>query len=205
MNKINKSFKLNKKGFSLIELIVVIALMVVATTIASMPLVNMYKARAKSAAEQVNTMLSQSKIDALSGVENEFWLYFDNTENCYKCHLAYTIEGSHKGKIYKTVEFGNKNLTIGYGKTVFGQDGKGIVRIRFNSQTGAIDVIKYNNGQNSKKISDYINGENAIRSNKMDEISEKYIWFGGTSKATSKYYIELNKDTGLIELVYQNA
>ena len=193
MKKTDKKIKNNNKGFSLIELVVVMALVIVLTTIASMPLVNIYKARAKSAAETVNSMMSQSKINALSGTENEMWLYYDNDAKHYVCLLRYT-NGDTMGEIYKTETFGNANLTIKIGSHEWPARGaeKGLVRLKFDCKTGKITSFW-------KGTYTITNGVMTAVTKGSGQYSSKIIKF----ISDKEYDIKLTEETGLIELEYK--
>ena len=73
----------NKKGYSLVELIVVVAILLVLASLSSGTLITAYKARGKSAATKLESMVTRSKINALSGRKNKLVLKFDEEKQEY--------------------------------------------------------------------------------------------------------------------------
>ncbi len=145
--------KRNNKGFSLIELLVVAAIVIVATAVAGGAATSAYHARSYKAAKTVDGMIAQSKVNALSGTKNCLIITFDSSSNCYKCGL-HTIEyNSETGEYYDSAEayeeqeIGNNHLHIICGEVDILSGGK--IRLEFNMDTGRIKSLKTGAGGNT--------------------------------------------------------
>lgn len=71
----------NDKGFSLVELIVVIAMMAVAVTVTSLSLSNITLANAKKCATEIRTSLELARVETTGRVAGEapvIWIYKDD-------------------------------------------------------------------------------------------------------------------------------
>lgn len=129
----------NNKGLSLAELCVVIAIMAALIIVVSGSISIVFKARAKSAAEKIGSIVSQCKINSLSGIDNEFTLLYDNDKKQYVCTLAKKSDSDEYDDIYKEEMLGNSrvNITID-GNSVL--DGA-ILKIKFSNNDGGVEVI----------------------------------------------------------------
>ena len=83
---VNK-LKENRRGFSLVELIVVMAIMAALVLAVTMSLSVVSNLRARSAARRLDAMLSQCKIENLSGHKTELKLWYDSADNVYRADL----------------------------------------------------------------------------------------------------------------------
>lgn len=140
----------DNKGFSLIELLVVVAILALAVTFVGGSMVSVYNAGAKKAAEQINAMLAQSKIDAMSGMPCKFELGYSDTDECYYVAL-YSSDGTNFNE-YKREYLDkqetkamriNRSLTITVGKED-GTDTQTVtstnkITIFFNTSNGRVD------------------------------------------------------------------
>ncbi len=129
-----KSIK-NNKGFTLVELLIVIALMGALVVVCVGPLASVYKARAKSAANEIGAMLSESKIDSLSGKTNEFHLTFDGST--FICSLI------QEGSELKSENIGNKKTSIDVEGSSLNSDADKELVIKFNNQSGKVESAEY--------------------------------------------------------------
>ena len=151
--KLKSYLKDNKSGFSLIELLIVVALMIIIATVSGSALVNVNKTRAKSCATKLSSMLSQCKINSLSGIENTLTLSFNNDKKCYECSL--TKDG--ESEAYKTENIGTDKLEINIDDYSI-KTGK--LSVRFDKQTGALSEFKYGesgfNATSGTKANNYV-------------------------------------------------
>ncbi len=138
-NNIKRSIAGNNKGFSLVELIVTIAIMVTLVTIVSGSIVTLYKARTKTAAEKVGGIISQCKINSLSGIANYMELSYDSDSKAYACRLF-----KNDGELYKTEEIGNSFIGITADGTTIA-DGRKLY-ISFASGSGAVEMFEVSTG-----------------------------------------------------------
>ena len=134
--KINK----NSKGFSLLELVVVIAVMMALVLVVTGSFTLIYKSRAKSTAERFGAFLSQSKVNSLSGISNELEFYCDGEKGSYICRLKNSSGGE-----YKSSEIGASRIDVKVNGNSL-QDGEKLV-ISFSRSTGAVEKIML--GENS--------------------------------------------------------
>lgn len=143
INKLNKEQKKgllgNKKGMSLIELCVSMAIMatLIAVVIGSISVI--FRARAKTAAEKISSTISQCKINTLSGIDNEFSLSYDEDERQYVCRLSKKGAANTYSQVYKEEYLGNSRVSIAVGdKSVL--DGAEL-KIRFSNNDGKVEKI----------------------------------------------------------------
>lgn len=156
-NLIFKKFKGNKKGYTLIEVLVVVFMMVALLSIAVGSYSAYYRARGSKVSKTIDTMIAQSKIDSLSGRENIMVIRqqteYDKSEDGlnaaeYYAEL-YRIEGS-KAIRYKKEDIGNSWVTLSLinneaedteniSKQVADDN---LIVIRFNEKTGAITYLE---------------------------------------------------------------
>ncbi len=161
--KLKSYLKDNKSGFSLIELLVVVALMIIIATVSGSALVNVNKTNAKSCATKLSSMLSQSKINSLSGIDNILTLSFDG--EYYVCSL--TKDG--ESEAYKTENIGIDKLEISIDDYSIKT---GILTVRFDKQTGALTEFKYGengfNAASGTKNNNYVINVTSDKTYKID-------------------------------------
>lgn len=146
----------NNKGFSLIELIVIVAILAVAagTTIASLR--TMFQARSYKATKSIDGMISQSKINAMSGKKNTFILRYDEAKECYICELKDVND-----VVYESEEIGNNQLDV----IVDGVDVKNVAPglvISFNMDTGAVKSFTKGSGHSVDWVDGTASGREVI-------------------------------------------
>ncbi len=172
----------NTKGISYVELIIVMAMLAALMGISSISFSSAWRARASKAASTSNAMISQSKINSMSGDENYFELSYkekdpDNgyDEDGYYCEIY--REGSSTP--YKTEKVGNSRLTItaeGDGENRIAIEGDKSLRIKFVGKNGSVDYAGIYNGESRTAFT--------------DDSFRVYFSFGG------EYCIEVWKVTG---------
>lgn len=129
----------NNKGFSLAELCVVLAIMAALVIIVSGSISIVFKARAKSAVEKIGSIVSQCKINSLSGIDNEFTLLYDNDKKQYVCTLAKKSDSDEYDNIYKEEMLGNSrvNITVNDSSVLEGS----VLKLRFSNNNGGVEAI----------------------------------------------------------------
>lgn len=143
---LRKSHGKDSAGFTLFELLIVMSIISVVVTLAGMSLSAVYHARAKSAAETVSAMISQCKVNNLSGKDTELELHYDSDNDFYVCEL---VDASEEAKskdrdmrtVYKTEIFGNERLALTVNDAPVSGD-SGVV-IKFSTSSGAVDAVYY--------------------------------------------------------------
>ncbi len=138
-NDAERSRICNNKGFSLVELLVTIALMIALVSVVTGSIVTLYKARTKSASEKVGGIMSQCKINSLSGIANYMELSYDDEANEYVCRLF-----KNNGEIYKTEQIGNSFVDIVANGTSI-RDGQKLY-ISFACGNGAVEMFEVGDG-----------------------------------------------------------
>ena len=129
----------NNKGFSLVELIVVVAILGVCVGIVSMSLSTIFSSRAKKCANEISSLLSQCKVSAMSRSGSVYLKIFG-------------FDGEIRGQIYENTADGEKcltddslggpNVTVSFtaGGNAYNVSNTALY-ISFNRETGAfIDV-----------------------------------------------------------------
>ena len=104
--------KKNNKGFSLVELIVIIAIMAVLTTSVITYVGMIGNSQAKKCAKELSTSLSQTKVCAMSRSKASMTVYADDTG----VYVKYI-----QGDLEKTEKIGNKGVKVEY-RTVRNSD-----------------------------------------------------------------------------------
>ncbi len=130
----------NTKGISYVELVIVMGILAALIGISSISFSAAWRARASKAANSVDALLSQSKVNALSGDDNYMQVVFHGkdtakgyTESGYYAELFKTGSSSP----YKSDLIGNSRLQIRFGDDDIAQDKA--IRIKFNQKTGAVE------------------------------------------------------------------
>ena len=131
--------KLNNAGFSLIEVIVIAAIMITFTGISVGSATFVYRARSLEAAKIVDSMISQSKINALSNRKNHLELSYDSSRKCYVCKIFREPDGTEYSNA-KASKIGNERLDIIVGGVSLKDGGK--LTMSFNMDTGAVKEFK---------------------------------------------------------------
>ena len=139
--------KCNKKGYTLIEVLIVVFMLVALLSIAVGSYTAYYRARGSKVSKTIDTMIAQSKIDALSGRENIMVIRhqtdFDKSEDGldaskYYAEL-YAVEGN-KAIRYKKEEIGNSWVSMNLDDNGDISENNMIV-IKFHEKTGAITYL----------------------------------------------------------------
>ncbi len=181
MQKLNK-FADNKKGFTLIEVFVVVAMMVALTTLGGSGFVALSHARASKVANSLDVLLSQSKVNALSGRDNTLTVFYNETEDKDKGYKAKTYYGTltDTDGVYEVAELGNRLVTINFKNTKGTKNvsAKDNIRISFDQKTGAVSECRMIDTSDNAVLVD------------TDNKTEFYIQSGST------YMVELFKITG---------
>lgn len=177
-----KKFADNKKGFTLIEVFVVVAMMVALTTLGGSGFVALSHARASKVANSLDVLMSQSKVNALSGRDNILTVFYNETEDTDKGYKAKTYYGilEDTDGIYEVAELGNRLVTINFKNTKGTKNvtAKDNIKIVFDQKTGAVNECRMIDASNNSILVD------------TDNKTEFYIQSGST------YMIELFKITG---------
>ncbi len=130
--------KRNNHGFTLIEMIVVTAMVVVIAGIAGAGISSAFGARSSRAAKTVDGMISQSKINALSGRRNCMVLSYSEDDKCFKCALYEIENGVIADKPYEEEDVGNAQLEIKAGEISLKSSP---LNLEFNMDTGAVKSL----------------------------------------------------------------
>lgn len=147
------NIKNNKSGFTYVELVMVIGIIAVLGAVVGGSVASAWNSRASKAINVTDSMLAQSKVDALSGRDNFFVLRYDDAEEIYYCELykgvlKTTDTSLPAGAIlFKSEPIGNKRLkmtcksSLSPSTTEQLRDGK--LAISFDSSTGKVAVSKW--------------------------------------------------------------
>ena len=193
--------KSNNKGYTLIELLIVIAMIVALTSLGTGGFVTLSHARANKAANSLDSLIAQSKVNALSGQENYLIVRYDDEADCYVPGLHSVTKDQVTGSEtisdtpYDSVELGNDLLTIEMevysgssltrkAVTGKGESNKSGIIMRFNEKTGKLDkcYLSYNGAEESTA-----------------SVVKIYVSFG------SSHIIEIYKLTGEHHIVGQDT
>ena len=134
----------NNKGFSLVELLAVVAIITVAVSLAGGAMFSVYSARSKKAAETLDAMISQSKIDAMSGLDCVLAIELDDGD-CYA--RLYRADDDDDSDIedmvmYKSEKLASDRLNITVGSETDPISDDPFV-LMFDSSTGRISKAEY--------------------------------------------------------------
>lgn len=194
MHDENTKYKLaeDKKGFSLVELVVTVSIMVALASIATGSFLAYYHARSSKVAKTIDTTISQSKIDALSGRENVMIIRhqvdYDKTEDGLTSASEYYVElySLENGNAirYKKEQLGNSWVSISLenspSKAV---DETQSIAIKFNPRTGGVDFLDVVSATGS-------DGNSFIPPSNEDAVNNGVAYRGvGDPASTSKIYI----------------
>lgn len=127
----------NDRGFTLVELIAVVAIVGVLAVSSALSLNAVFSMRAKRAAKTVDALLSQCRIDNLSGIDSTLCIRYDAAEDTCTAELARTDEGTQT--VYKTEPLGERisvTFTVN-GTAVTAADGI-MPSVTFSMETGAV-------------------------------------------------------------------
>ena len=132
--------KMNNKGFSLTELIVVIAIMGIVAVGGMITLGLLYSASGKEASAKLNSVLAKTRTEAMSKASASVEIYEDAQDSKY--YIKYTISGVEQDPIM----IGDTRVEIYYEDT---DDKGGLIKagvapleISFDRDTGAFKPIK---------------------------------------------------------------
>lgn len=133
-NKIKRT----KPGFTLVELLIVMAIISVMVVIVIGPLSSIYRARSKAVSNELSSLISQCKMEALSGRSNRLEVSFDDESDSFLCNLIYT-GGENDGTVFKTEHIGNSNNDILLDNQYSLKENKLV--ISFSNNTGAVTTL----------------------------------------------------------------
>ena len=139
----------NNKGFSLVELLAVVAIITVAVSIAGGAMFSVYRARSKRAAETLDAMVSQSKIDAMSGLDCVLAVELDDGD--YYARLYRAPEDADDDAdldlddmvVYKSEVLASDRLTITVGDSGNTVGDSAPFVLKFDSSAGRIVKAEY--------------------------------------------------------------
>lgn len=136
----------NKKGFSYIEIIIVMAMLCALLATSTGSFVTLWNARASKGANTIDALLSQSKVNSLSGDDNYVKVYFDGSD--------YIAELWHEGgtQSYKQETIGNSRLSVRIGDADL-TEGKYFF-VKFDSKTGEVIYAGITDGTSRPKKED---------------------------------------------------
>ena len=134
----------NKKGVSFVELVIVMGMLAALMSVTAISFSSAWRARASKAANTADALLSQSKVNALSGDNNYFQITFHEKDNSkgYR-ESAYYAELFKTGSSepYKSEVIGNGRLEILFDDEVIAndEDSGEAIKVKFNQKTGAVE------------------------------------------------------------------
>lgn len=158
----------NNKGFSIIELIVVLAVVAVLTSVVSMSVGFVFGLDAKECAQELDDYLKMTKTSALSKDAQELKIYRKASDNKYYVDfIEYSLNTGAGGtpvlkpRTLKTECIGKETVTIeyvltdssGYKKTI---DDTHSITIGYDRSTGAFQKVKENSSVTTKYCSSII-------------------------------------------------
>lgn len=160
-NKIKKCR--SNAGFSLVELLTVMAILAILIIVSTGPLASIYHARAKAVATELNALITECKINNLSGMDSRLEVVFDEDEKAYKCSFIYN--GKQKNGVeYKTEYIGSERSELTVNETYSLKTDKLI--IAFSNKTGAVTQFKCGSADLTSRSTNTIN----ITSNRSYDI-----------------------------------
>lgn len=169
----------NNSGFSVIELIVVVAILAIATGITSASLSTAFHARSYKAAKTIDSIIAKSKIYAMSGKRNDFVMRYSEEDECFYCELV-----DSEGNVYdedSQKKIGNSELNVFVDGTDIKTTG---LRITFNMDTGA--VKRFTLGA-TNSVDWVVDGETGCELITLDSFTSHSITL---YKSTGEHYYE---------------
>lgn len=165
--------KSNKKGYTLIEVLIVVFMLVALLSIAVGSYSAYYRARGSKVSKTIDTMIAQSKIDALSGRDNIMVIRhqtdFDKSEDGldaseYYAEL-YRVEGA-KAIRYEKEDIGNSWVSLSLinneaesAENISKQvSDDNLIVIKFNGKTGAISYLALTDDFSPPSSDEEVNG-----------------------------------------------
>ncbi|MBQ4245500.1 MAG: type II secretion system protein [Clostridia bacterium] len=133
------TLKKNNKGFSLVEMIVVITIMGIAVSLVVGSMVSVYRARSKKAAETLDAVISQCKIDSMSGLDCYLTVSLEDGDYYAKLHRT-------GAEVYKTEKLASDNMTMSAGTNSLAEEGSELY-LKFDRATGAVTDALYKAGE----------------------------------------------------------
>lgn len=158
----------DNRGFSLVELIVVIAIMAIVMTIAGISLTAVASQRVSNAASDVKSVMSTAETYAKT--RSDCYLEFSVDSDGKPGYSLYTIDSKGNSKLGSSQERYNKNVTIKiYFKNMtdpvtVSSDKK--VQIRFDRTTGGFTTSQVNGVDYGIPVQiEFTNGTKSVRLN----------------------------------------
>lgn len=172
----------NNKGFTLVELVVVIALMSIIAGVSSYTLSSVTNQELKDFANNYDSMLSQCQIETMSGMQNPVLELKLHNDGEYKATLYRTIivDGNPRREVVKSQYLGEDYLTCYYS-------------IDGNSQTlnlGQYETLSLTFDRSTGEIT-----------TKVDADEYKITRIGAIDKRNVSYGIDLVPETGYHKVV----
>ena len=133
-----KFIKKNNGGFSLVELIVVILILGVATTLTAGSFTRLSGAYARRGADSTEILLAKVKLDAMSKHDCYVEIFYDEEDDRYVANLYRDLNNNNNYELYGSEIIGKGRMTItdaNTGKTVTSTDK---LRIAFNRRIGSL-------------------------------------------------------------------
>ena len=134
--------KINNKGMSLTELIVVMAVMGVVSVGSVIGLGLLHSASAKEAATKLNSALNKTRTECMSKSSASVEIYEDTTDSKY--YIVYEVSGNKQD----TILIGDKRVSISFKDTMDDTSvisGNSKLIISFNRDTGSFKSISEEN------------------------------------------------------------
>ena len=183
--------KNKNKGFTLVELIVVISIFTVLLGILEPSVSSIFGFRAQRAANSIASALDRTKTEAMNRLVGEMVL----TKESDGFYISYNL---HKGKHYgceqtQAEKIAPANAKIGYTTTDHSdyQDLSGQLIITFNRENGGFRPIQ-NEIVTTNSVTKALNDKNDVAFHDTGDYCTAIIVKGGSRT----YTIEMEKDTG---------
>ncbi|MBR4450776.1 MAG: type II secretion system protein [Clostridia bacterium] len=138
----------NKKGFSYVELIIVMGMLAALMSISSISFVNAWRARASQAVNTAAAVMSQSKVNALSGEDNYMQIaYYEKDGNGHDKDGFYAElfkkdygESDYSATPQKSQFLCNSRVSISLDGNELDEDN--CIRLRFKMNDGSVDYLE---------------------------------------------------------------
>ena len=135
--------KKNNRGFSYVELIIVLGMLTALVTVVAGGMSVAWGARASKAANSVDSLLSQCKVNALSGEDNYIQIIYAEKDSAER----YTADGYYaelyrdgSSEPYKSDNIANNRIHISFQDEEIGTENA--IQIKFNQETGAVEYAR---------------------------------------------------------------